>query len=58
MQKRQDVYTSLDIRGLEIGRDIIKNGDLLFDQLPKEGQQQLFDLVIRIEREILEELFS
>ncbi len=58
MQKRRDVYTSLDIRGLEIGRDIIKNGDLLFDQLPKEGQQQLFDLVIRIEREILEELFS
>lgn len=58
MQKRRDIYTSIDIRGLEIGRDIIKNGDLLFDQLPKEGQQELFDLVIRIEREILEELFS
>ena len=42
MQKRSDVYTPLDIKGLTIGRDIIKNGDLLFDQLPKEGQQQLF----------------
>lgn len=58
MQKRPDVYTPLDIRGLEIGRDIIKNGDLLFDQLPKEGQQQLFDLVIRLEREVLDDLFA
>jgi len=58
MKKRPTVYTAVEIRGLEIGRDIIKNGDLLFDQLPKKGQQQLFDLVIRLEREVLEELFS
>ncbi len=58
MQKRPDIYTPLDIRGLAIGRDIIKNGDLLFDQLPKEGQQQLFDLVIRLEREVLDTLFA
>ncbi len=58
MQKRQDVYSAIEIRGLEIGRDIIKQGDLLFDQLPQAGQQQLFDLVIRLEREVLEDLFE
>lgn len=58
MKSRPKVYTAVEIRGLEIGRDIIKYGDLLFDQLPKEGQQQLFELVIQLEREILEELFS
>lgn len=58
MEKRPDIYTPLDIKGLTIGRDIIKNGDLLFDQLPKKGQQQLFDLVIRLEREVLNDLFS
>lgn len=58
MRKRPDIYTSLDIRGLSIGRDIIKNGDLLFDQLPKAGQQQLFDLVIKLEREVLDNLFG
>lgn len=58
MKKRPAVYTAVEIRGLEIGRDIIKNGDLLFDQLPKDGQQQLFELVIKLEREVLEELFG
>ena len=58
MKKRPEVYSAAEIRGLEIGRDIIKNGDLLFDQLPKEGQQQLFELVIRLERDVLKELFD
>ncbi len=58
MQKRPDVYTALDIKGLTIGSAIIKNGDLLFDQLPKEGQQQLFDFVIHLEQEVLDDLFS
>jgi len=58
MEKRPAVYTAVEIRGLTIGRDIIKNGDALFDQLPKEGQQQLFDLVIRLEREVLDDLFA
>lgn len=58
MKKRPAVYTPVEIRGLEIGRDIIKNGDLLFDQLPKEGQQQIFDLIIKVEREVLYDLFE
>ena len=58
MQKRPAIYTPVEIRGLEIGRDIIKNGDLLFDQLPKAGQQQLFELIIKVEREVLDDLFG
>ncbi len=58
MKSRPKVYSVVEIRGLEIGRDIIKYGDQLFDQLPKEGQQQLFELVIQLEREILDDLFA
>lgn len=58
MKKRPKVYSEVEIRGLEIGRDIIKNGDRLFEQLPKEGQHQLFELVIKLEREVLDDLFT
>lgn len=58
MKQRPNVYSAVEIRGLEIGRDIIKNGDLLFDQLPSEGQEQLFEMVIKIEKDVLAELFD
>ncbi|MEM6320842.1 MAG: hypothetical protein AAF960_24460 [Bacteroidota bacterium] len=58
MRQRPDVYAEAEIQGLEIGRDIIKNGDALFDQLPKERQEQLFKLVVQLERDTLEALFA
>ena len=53
MKQRPNVYSPEEIRGLEIGRDIIVDGDALFEQLSEEDQQRIFDLVIEIEREVL-----
>ena len=58
MKKRPNIYSTEEIRGLEIGRDIIKEGNALFDQLSVEEQEQVFEFVIAIERDHLEELFK
>jgi len=58
MKKRPKVYTPVEIRGMEIGEDIITQGDLLFDQLSKQDQELIFQLVIKMEREILDRIFS
>jgi arsenate reductase-like glutaredoxin family protein len=58
MKKRPKIYSTQEIRGLEIGRDIIKEGNALFDQLSIEEQEQVFEFVLAIERDHLEELFN
>ena len=58
MKKRPTVYAPEEIRGLTIGRDIIKNGDLIYDKLSKEEKQKIFDLIIKIEGEFWEELLK
>lgn len=58
MKKRPKVYSSVEIRGMEIGEAIITQGDLLFDQLSKQDQELIFQLVIKMEREILDRIFS
>ena len=57
MKKRPTVYSKEEVKGLEIGRDIIKYGDNLFSQLPKADQVSIFKLIVQIEREVLEDLF-
>lgn len=56
MKKRPDVYTAVEIRGLEIGRDIIVEGDKLFDELNPTEQRQVFEYAVKIEKEFLEGL--
>lgn len=58
MKKRPNIYSKEEVRGLEIGRDIIKEGNALFDQLSSEEQGLVFDFVLAIERDQLEELFE
>ncbi|MGK0389754.1 MAG: hypothetical protein ACI94Y_002499 [Maribacter sp.] len=58
MKKRPKIYSTEEIRGLEIGRDIIRKGNALFDQLSDEEQEQVFKFVLAIERDHLEELFT
>ncbi len=57
MKQRPTVYSQEEIRGLEIGQEIIVEGDLLFDQLTQEEQEQIFEFIIAMERDVLEELF-
>lgn len=58
MKKRPKVYGPEEIKGLEIGRDIIKEGNALFSQLTLAEQQQVLDLVIRIEEDVLYDILS
>jgi hypothetical protein len=57
MKKHPEVYSAVEIRGLEIGFEIIEQGNILFEQLPKADQEQIFDFVVKIERDVLEVLF-
>ena len=58
MKSQPQHYSSQEISGLELGRDIIKGGDALFTQLSVEEQSQIFEFVIDLEKNIIENLFS
>lgn len=58
MRKRPAVYGAEEIKGLEVGRDLIREGDLVFKQFPEEDRQAMFDLIFRLERDGLEELYE
>lgn len=57
MRQHSDLYSPEEIRGLEIGLEIIQEGDALFAQLSKEEQKRIFEVIIAVEREALEEVF-
>lgn len=57
MKQRPKLYSEVEIRGMEIGLEIVKQGDHLFDQLNKEEQELIFEFVIQMERDVLDELF-
>ena len=56
MKKRPQVYSEAEVNALTIGRDIIKQGNLLFDNLSKKEQRQILGMVLRIEKEAIEKL--
>ncbi|MFT5884388.1 MAG: hypothetical protein ACI9IP_000843 [Arcticibacterium sp.] len=58
MKAKGTVYTSEDIKGLQIGRTIIAKGDALFAQLSPENQTKVLEFVIRLEREFLQKIFE
>lgn len=58
MKKRPEVYSVVQVRGMEIGREIIIKGDALFDQLNTAEQQQAFAFVVQVERDVLERIFD
>jgi len=58
MKKRPNSYSPTEIRGLEMGQEIIREGDLLFDQLGTDEQQLVFDYTIQLEREMLDKMFN
>jgi len=53
MKNRPNVYTKVEVRGLEIGQEIIIAGKALFEELGKEEQLEIFNFIIKMEREIL-----
>jgi len=58
MQKRPKVYAPTEVNALVIGRDIIKGGDALFDELSQKEQKQILKTIIQIETDFLEAVFA
>lgn len=58
MKNRPNIYAAAEINGLEIGHEIIAEGNSLFQELGKENEQKVFDFIINLEREVLDELFG
>jgi hypothetical protein len=51
MRRRPEVYGAAEVSALQFGRDLIKGGNLLFDQLTPIEQKTMIAWVIQIERD-------
>ncbi len=58
MKRHVRSYSVQEINGLEMGMSMIKEGNQLFDQLSKTDQNQIFNLIIGMEVDVLEKIFS
>lgn len=57
MRKKEGIYSSSEIRGLEIGLEMLKKGEALFHRLAKEDQEYVVQLIVRIETDTLDDIF-
>jgi hypothetical protein len=58
MKRRPKVYSSAEVKGLEIGKEIIEKGDLLFEELSTEEQGEIFKFIVEMEREEMDRIFG
>ena len=58
MKKSPRSYSETDIAGLGIGLDMLVQGNQLFESLPPSDQRRILDIIVAIEVDVLEELFS
>lgn len=56
--KKSKGYSDAEIGGLEIGLEMLTVGNQLFDELSREDQLRIFDIIIHIEVDVLEKLFE
>lgn len=58
MKNKPGLYTNEDVRGLEVGEEIIVEGNKLFDVLEPEEQELLFQLIYQIEKDALDKIYQ
>ena len=58
MLARPSIYPREEAAALELGRNLIVEGDQLFESLTSNEQDLLFDMVTKIERDVLDRIFS
>lgn len=59
MEAKPDVYSTVEVRGIQIGRDLIYAGNILYNQLEtEEEQRQLIQLIVDIEEKALDEIYQ
>ena len=58
MDARPNIYSIEEVQGLKLGRNLIEKGDALFESLTTKEQDILFDMVVDIERDVLDRIFK
>lgn len=58
MKKAKGRYDASEIAGLEVGLEMLVEGNKLFDELSRQDQLRIFDIIIQIEVDVLEDLFA
>jgi hypothetical protein len=58
MQSNPTSYSASEVKGLEIGLEMISEGDALFNKLSKEDQRNAIRLIIDIEKDNLNAIFD
>lgn len=58
MKKKPKLFTSTEIKGLELALETIEQGERILDTLSQEEQEILVEFVVKIEKQNLEEIYS
>ncbi len=58
MKSKSNLYSKKEIKGLEIGYQLIKEGNSLFEKLGKENQKQLIDFIVHVETNTLDHIYN
>ncbi|NNC71232.1 MAG: hypothetical protein HKN90_10460 [Flavobacteriaceae bacterium] len=58
MKSQPKTYLVEEIKGLELGLELIEKGNHLFEKLGKENQVQLMDFIVLIETQSLDEIYN
>ena len=58
MKQHPNNYSDEEVKGLEIGHELIEKGNILFENLGKKNQEQLIDFIVRVETETLDKIFQ
>ncbi len=53
MKDRPNIYSNEEVKGLEIGKEIIVQADTIFNDLSKKEAQEVFDFIMKMEKELL-----
>ncbi len=58
MKSSPRAYSETEINGLSIGLEMLVEGNLLFESLPPADQRRVLNVIVAIEVDVLEELFT
>ncbi len=58
MKANTNTYSKEEIAGLEIGYELISKGNVLFENLGKENQEQLIDFIVHVETGSLDQIYN
>lgn len=56
--KKSDLFSDNDVSGLALGLEMIEKGDDLFKSLVPKDQDYIFEIVVQIERDVIDDIFK